>query len=374
MSWETPQINDNTISMVQKICNGTIPVYDIQVEGTNNFFADGILCHNCLLIDDPIRGREEAESESAREKLIDWYRGVAYTRLMPDNRIILIQTRWHYYDLTGYLLEENKHEKWHILSLPAIAESEDMLGRKPGEALWPNSYPISKLNEIKETIGSREWSAQYQQQPMTGDSSLVNIDWFQRYDYYEMGRINNSLKYKRNKIKMPFGIKKIVCSWDTAFKEDQLNDPSSCTVWGISDNGYYLLYVFNKRLAFPELKKAVITIYEHNKAYNLGAIPVLIEDKASGQSLIQELRKTSTIPIIPIKADGNKVTRLSEVTAVIEAGKVFLPTRGPWLADYELQLAQFPYSKHDDMVDSTSQFLRWADKPKYISSGTRYWK
>lgn len=327
-----------------------------------------------FVIDDPIKSREEAESDVARAKLIDWFRGVAYTRLMDHNRIILVQTRWHNYDLTGWLLEETAHAGWHVLAYPALAYEDDPLGRKPNEALWPEKYPVARLEEIKSIIGLREWSAQYQQEPMVAEGGLVNPNWFEYYPSAEWKKYHTSVRLGDQMAQVPFGIKKIVCSWDTAFKESQLNDPSACTVWGISDHGYYLLYVYNKRVAFPKLMSDVARIYEENKKYRLGSIPVLIEDKASGQSLIQELKKKTRIPIFPIKTDTNKTNRLSEVTSIMESGRVFLPDKAWWLEQYLRQLSQFPLGKHDDMVDSTSQFLRWADKPKYKKSGIKYWK
>ena len=129
---------------------------------------------------------------------------------------------------------------------------------------------------------------------------------------------------------------------------------------------------------FPNLRKCVIDVHEMNKAYyNFSAaqVPVLIEDKASGQSLIQDLRASTNIPVIAIKADANKTIRLQEVTAIIEAGEVWLPDAAQWLIDYETQIAQFPYSNHDDMVDSTSQFLRWWGKPRFVRSKKKmFWK
>ena len=106
-----------------------------------------------------------------------------------------------------------------------------------------------------------------------------------------------------------------------------------------------------------------------------GRCPVIIEDKASGQSLVQDLKASTNIPVIPIPAEHSKEVRMSEVTALIEAGRVVLPEKRRWLVDYETQLAQFPYSRNDDMADSTSQFLRWAGRPRYVrSKKRRYWK
>jgi predicted phage terminase large subunit-like protein len=171
---------------------------------------------------------------------------------------------------------------------------------------------------------------------------------------------------------------RIVASWDTAFKESEINDPSACTVWGILGNQYTLLWVRNQRYSFPDLKKEAIRIWERNiKCWQLPPTQVitLVEDRASGQSLIQELQRTTSMPVIAIKPEANKEVRFQEVTSIIEAGRVRLPEFAHWLTDYETQLIQFPLSKHDDMVDSTSQFLRWAAVPKFKRSiKPLFWK
>jgi predicted phage terminase large subunit-like protein len=304
----------------------------------------------CLIIDDPIKGLEDAYSDTAREKINQWFGAVAFTRLaMNENQIVVLQTRWHHSDLIGYLLREMAHQGWYYLNLPAIAEENDPLQRKTGEALWPEAFPIDRLEEIRKTLGSREWNALYQGRPTPSEGGMVDLDWFDdRFDLYA------NIEFEQ-----------IVCSWDTAFKASQMNDPSACTVWGIKDNNFYLIDCFNKRIEFPELKKQVIKYYEKFMQREIGQVPVLIEDAGSGQSLIQELKKSTRIPTIPVKPEKSKEIRLSEVTALMEAGRVKLPIRANWLYEVEEQLLQFPAGRHDDLVDSISQFLRWGGKPKY---------
>ena len=331
---------------------------------------------NLFIIDDPIKSREDAESLTSRKKMIEWFRAVAYTRLMPDNRIVMVMTRWHFDDLAGRLLEDDK-ENWETLSLPAIAESEDELtGRKIGDALWESDYPVKTLNDIKVSIGSREWNAQYQQRPLDEEGGMIKLKWFKRYDEKEFTKYEIAGSARgAPPLDRPFGIHRIVMSWDTAFKESELNDPSSCTVWGISKLGYYLLYVYNKRMGFPELKKIVVRLWEKYMRYEIGVVGVLVEDRASGQSLIQVLNVETQIPTIAIRPDANKVIRMDEVSPIIEAGHVYLPENAPWLIRYETQMAQFPLGREDDDVDSTTQFLRWVSRPKYKRSKLRrFWK
>lgn len=334
---------------------------------------------NLFLIDDPIKSREEAESDLAQRRLRDWFMSVAYTRLMTPNAIVIIMTRWHFYDLCGWLLDEKAHEKWTVLDLPAVAETDnDLIGREAGEALWPDTYPIQRLEMIKKTIGTREWTSQYQQRPLPAEGGMVDINWFKRYSYRERVQFDAATYMKVDTRNTNWEVEQIVLSWDTAYKESELNDPSCCTVWAVGKNAFYLLFVYNRRLQYPELKKAAISLWEKQmRKYNLasGRVVTLIEDRASGQSLIQDLKASTIMPVIAIKADTNKQVRLAEVTSMIESGRVFLPEKAAWLVDYETQMCQFPYSRHDDMVDSTSQFLRWAGKPRPKKSAKKlYWK
>lgn len=169
---------------------------------------------------------------------------------------------------------------------------------------------------------------------------------------------------------LPEGATLTVHSWDTAYKANQINDPSVCTIWklGRGAHGYYLRDVFRKRLEYPALKRAVIDLAAID---NPAAI--LIEDRASGQSLIQELRNSTTLPIIPIDVTTDKETRMFAASAAFEAGLVKLPESAPWVIDYEIELTTFPLAAHDDQVDSTSQFLNWVrgwtDRIESIGAG-----
>ncbi len=224
-----------------------------------------------LLIDDAVKNREEAESPTIRQRNKDWYTSTAYTRLMPGGKVVVVMTRWHEDDLAGWLLSTQAHENWTTLCLPAIAEVEDAIGRKEGEALWPEAFPLETLAKIKESIGSRDWSALYQQHPTPLEGGIFKAAWFKRYD------------------KPRDHYTRIVQSWDTAVKADQINDPSVCLTFGERENGYDLLQAMVRRLEYPALKALV-----KSQAEDWGADAVLIEDKASGQQLIQDLRHSTS--------------------------------------------------------------------------------
>lgn len=171
----------------------------------------------------------------------------------------------------------------------------------------------------------------------TPEGGLVKAAWFGRYDA-------PLVHYRR-----------IIQSWDTGIKDGDANDPSVCTTWGEHPTGYDLLHVYRKRMIYPELKRAALSM-----ANSWLPDAVLIEDKASGQSLIQDLKATSRLPVIPIEPEGKKIDRLVGVSGMIEAGLVRLPESASWLLDFELEVTIFPLAAHDDQVDSTSQFLNWA--------------
>ena len=147
----------------------------------------------------------------------------------------------------------------------------------------------------------------------------------------------------------------VVQSWDSAYKTGELNDYSACTTWGRTpDRRYYLLDVFRARLAFPQLIARVQAHYELHRPHT-----ILVEDCASGASLIQSLRQESALPIKEIRPEGDKVTRLNLLTGLIESGHVILPPTAPWLDDFLLEITRFPRAKHDDQVDSFTQALAW---------------
>ena len=283
---------------------------------------------NLGIIDDPVKDEEEATSQVIRDRVWDWYQKVFRTRAEPDATIIVVMTRWHQDDLVGRLLrqarEDPTSDRWEVLHFRAIEE---------GQALWPQRYPMPALEKIRASIGSRAFTALYQGDPTVAEGQIIKREWWKYYD------------------EVPNLVRKIH-SWDTAFKEKAQNDYSVCTVWGEAQNGYYLLDVWRGKVEFPELKRVAIALDARDSP---SAVPV--EDKASGQSLIQELQRDTRIPVIPFKVDRDKVARAYAVTPLMEAGKVFLPRSARWLFDYIEELSSFPNAEHDDQVDSTTQAL-----------------
>ena len=286
-----------------------------------------------LIIDDPIKGREDAESEVQRRNLIDWYKSVAYTRLQPGGKIILIQTRWHQDDLAGFILQDTQ-EKWKVLDLPAI-DAE-------GNALWPEAYSKEDLEKIKNTVGQRVWQSLYQQQPSNEEGSIIKRDW---WNIYEDKKVP-VLSY-------------VIQSYDTAFSTNSTADFSACTTWGVftardQENLPYaaciLLDAWKERLEYPDLRKRAQDSYKEWMPDG-----VLIEKRASGQSLIQDMRR-SGVPVITFSPERDKVSRTHGVASMFEGGLVFTLDK-EWTKDVIEESAQFPYGKHDDVHDTCVQAL-----------------
>lgn len=306
-----------------------------------------------LLLDDVVKSREDAESEVSRKKIIEWFQGTAMTRLMPGGKIILLSTRWHADDIAGHILREHR-KNWTLLSIPAICEDEttDLVGRKEGDALWPEWMDEKALAERKEAIGAREFNAQYQQNPFGATGSIINVDWFK--------------KYKEAPQKFDY----IYQSWDTSYKASTLHDPQVCTTWGATKTDLFLLHVWRRRAEYPTIKKEAVAMFE-----DFSPRIVLIENKGSGSALLQDLRNETQVPVKEVNPVMDKVSRMSGCSGLIESGRVWIPEKAPWLHDYITELAQFPVGKHDDQVDSTSQALDHFKKPRYKRSKfPLFWK
>ena len=295
-----------------------------------------------LLIDDPIKGREEADSDAMRENLINWYKSTAYSRLQPGGSIILIQTRWHEDDLAGWILKETKHEPWEVIEFPAVLDDKaaKILKRKKGEALWPEAYGMDRLEEIQKTAGSREWNALYMQRPAAEEGNIIKRWWWKQWEHNE-----------------PPECQYILQSWDTAYTTNDKSDYSACTTWGIFEDkqnitNAVLISAQRDRWAFPDLKSKAVEFYN-----NYQPDVILVEAKASGWSLIQELQRAG-LPITPYNPKKmDKRARAHAVTPIFEAGRVWFPKGKWWAEDVINQCAQFPTSNYDDFVDSTTQAL-----------------
>ncbi len=300
-----------------------------------------------IVIDDPLKP-DEALSDTQRRAANAWYEHTLYSRLNDKRHgaIVLIMQRLHEDDLVGHVLEQ---EPWEVVRFPAIAEADEehrietafgprRFSRRIGDVLHPAREPEGTLDKIRRTLGAYNFAGQYQQAPSPLGGGLVKREWFQ---IYEPGNL-------------PARFNRVVQSWDTANKATELSDFSVCTTWGIIGKNAYLLHVLRRRMDYPDLKRAV---REHQDLHRAGV--VLIEDKASGTQLIQELVREGLHAVQRYRPELDKIMRLHAQTAMIENGFVHVPRTAPWLDDYLHELTTFPRARHDDQTDSTAQFLDW---------------
>lgn len=309
-----------------------------------------------LIIDDPQKP-EETLSDTQRKTANDWFDHTLYSRLNDkrNGRIILIMQRLHEDDLVGHVLNV---EPWKIVRLPAIAEEDEIneiqtpygvrcFKRRTGEPLHPEREPLEVLNHLREAQGEYNFASQYQQTPAPLGGGLVKAEWFKTYTAADVPA----------KFEMTFQ------SWDTANKPTELSDYSVCTTWGVKEKHVFLIHVLRKRLGYPELKRAV---REQLQAFSPQTI--LIEDKASGTQLLQELIDEGVHAAKTYEPKMDKTMRMHSVTSTIENGFVHLPDKASWLGEYLHELASFPKGKYDDQADSTSQALDWF-KQQCMNSG-----
>jgi predicted phage terminase large subunit-like protein len=286
-----------------------------------------------LIIEDPHKDLAEAMSPTIRKKTIDWFNGTLYPRLEPSGSIVVVMTRWHESDLSGYLIGEHS-DKWVHINLPAFAEDNDPLGRKRGEALCPERFDIEALQKIKEAMGSQLFIGLYQQRPAPLEGALVKRDWFKYYT------------------ERPARFDKVIQSWDMSFKETKAGSFVVGQVWGRVGASFYLLEQVRGRWSFTETQRQMILLSQRWPE----AKEKLVEDAANGPAIISSLG--GTLPgIIPIAAQGSKSARLAAVSGMLEAGNVYLPQKSDWVGDFVEEVCTFPYGAHDDQCDTMSQAL-----------------
>lgn len=318
----------------------SVVVYDLQVAKCHNFFANGFLVHNCLIIDDPFKDRAEANSATIREKVWDWYTSTAYTRLSDGGGVIVMATRWHQEDLIGRLIRhmnDGSGDKFMVINYPAIAEHDEP-HRKVGEALHPERFSLERLQSIRQTIGSRDWSALYQQHPVPDGGAVFKLDTYKRW----------------NDTNLPPKFDRLIGSWDLTFKDAKSSDYVVGQIWGTKGIDYYLLDQVRGQWDFTKTLEVFVQLAKKYPSVNRW----LIEDKANGSAIISMLKK-HIHGVTAITPTESKLERAYSVTPMIECGNVYIPEKASWLPAYEDELLSFPAGAHDDQVDSMTQALNW---------------
>lgn len=333
---------------------------------------------NLAIVDDPL-SEQDSFSATAREKVIKWYPGGLLSRTMPEGRIVITNTRWHDEDLSGHLLRLAKKEEdadnWEILSIPALvdAESAEMLEEardrlvsqgileqnyphfEIGSSYWPRNpnligkkskakikgWSADELKRKKANMPNYQWQALYQQNPIPEGGGILKKQWWREW----LGERPPHCQY-------------ILISADTAFSTKETADFSVFTVWGVfyEEGKVYpsmiLLSMEKGRWTFPELKAMA---HKLNNYYEPDAF--LIEKKASGQSLIQELN-VSGVPVIPWVTDKDKVARAHACSPIFQNGRIWRTTH-KWADEVVDECAAFPNAPHDDITDTVTQATLW---------------
>lgn len=298
-----------------------------------------------IVIDDPVKDWEEANSQTIREKHIYWWESVVETRLQEGASVILIMTRWHERDLAGYFLDQGG---WRYVRLPALAEADhdDPLGREPGEALCPARYTREYLEEKRDRTPDMVWSGVYQQRPAVEGGNIWTEDILQRCRYTDL----------------PTDIVEWYQSWDFDFGSD--SDESSFVVgqvWACTANQAFLVDQYRARTQFDGMVAAIKTMSQrYPKSYTK-----YVEDKAAGPLLMQHLddRVSGLTPVDP--GSKSKSERALATLRYWKSGDVRIPhsSISRWVDDYIEELKLFPNGSHDDQVDATTQFLaQWGDR------------
>ncbi|MGH2362452.1 MAG: phage terminase large subunit [bacterium] len=296
-----------------------------------------------LVVDDAFKNREEARSETTRNSRWNNFQEAARTRMMPGGRKIVSGTRWHEDDVIGRLLRQEP-DMWELIHLPSIAEDDDQLGRRVGEALWPAWFPIEMLEEIKESMrlgadGLLGWNAIYQQNPVSAEGNMFKrVSFGARYDDEPDCRLK-------------------IMGIDGAWKQGAHNDRSAIVVAGLAEKPparYPILDAWARRVEYPELKRKVRDMVARHRPHT-----VAIEDTASGIALGQELKAEGGMHIVMVKVAGmSKEARAAQVQGIVESGEILLPRSSAWVDDFVNEMCAFPNGRHDDYVDAVVHALR----------------
>lgn len=314
------------------------------------------------IIDDPIKHLADAYSPKMRERVWDMWRSVIKPRMRPGSIVLSIATRWHDDDLNGRLLRE---EGWKHVVYPALAESDDELGRTPGEPLLSvqrDETPeeaIERWESTKRDVGTVVFNALYQQHPGDMDGTVFKLDWWNYYQEHELPEADQ-----------------VVTSWDLTFGTggEEHGDYVVGQAWQRTGNQYYLLDMVRFRGGFTvqlDRMRSFIKRWPNATAH-------LVEQAANGAAAIATLqRELDTIVAVPVRAaNGSKVVRAQSVAPLPEAAQVWLPEGRTWLDDFLTEMTAFPTGPHDDIVDAASQALTrlrasdvgpidvWTDRPR----------
>jgi predicted phage terminase large subunit-like protein len=279
--------------------------------------------------------------------------------IAKEFEFVVTMTRWNQDDLIGRLLAAEGNQ-WDVVSLPALAEDDDVLGRTPGEALWEERFSAAELEATREQVGSYVWSALYQQSPVPAGGNIIQRSWFRYWQPRDKSLPPVSVmtaageRISHSPVTLPEKFDEVIQSWDLSFKESATSDYVVGQVWGLVGADRYLLDQTRARMDFPR----TLTALKALTAKWPSASRKYVEEKANGSALLASLRHEIS-GFIPVNPSEDKISRVHAISAAIESGNCFLPHphHAPWVDGFINECASFPSSKFDDQTDAMSQAL-----------------
>lgn len=307
-----------------------------------------------LIIDDPYKDGEQADSEAWKETVREFWTEVAIPRLGPGSFVVIVQTRWRHDDLSGWLKDEDHRNRWRVINIPAQADHDpakgeaDPLGRQPGEYLRSaRGRSVEEWETKKLEVGSRAWQALFQGRPSPPTGDIFNKTWWKEY-HQPRWIVRDDGSY------WVIGADEVVQSWDMAFKDLDSSDYVVGQVWARYGLQAYLIDEVHERMSFVETRKAVRRLAVKWPQATLK----LVEDKANGTAVINSLNATVS-GLVPVEPTESKLARARAIAPFAEAGQIFLPAPeiAPWIGAWIEEHAAFPRGSHDDRVDAMTQAI-----------------
>ena len=346
---------------------------------------------NCAFIDDPI-SEQDAYSKAKRQRVNKWYPGGLRTRLMPNGRVVIVMTRWNEDDLAGFLIKQSDHnpraDQWEVIRFPGILDKEacEMLKEsrekcieqrllpenypqmKVGETYWPvmpghenrdtglRGWTTEELLDTKENTPPHEWEALYMQRPTADQGNILKTGWWKVWEE-----------------RRPPGCDYVLMSMDTAFSERDSADYTAITTWGIfkdqhSVSQMIMLGAQKGRWSYPDLRRKTFDLYNYHMPD-----AVLIEKKASGQSLLQDMRAAG-VPVLEYNPDKDKIARAYACTPLFQAGRIWVPKEKRWAEEVIHECATFPAADYDDYVDTVTQAIIWMKDGAWVTHPDDEWQ
>jgi len=335
-----------------------------------------------IVVDDPIKSREMADSAAWRRQVHSWWDSVLSTREEPGNAVVIVHTRWHSNDLIGYLLAKNEElekegleaqcEPWHVVSMPIEATPANAIkplprtvtreqdDRAPGQALDPTRFDEAWIERKRANTPRRDWEAIYQQAPTESAGTIFSRDTLRFY-------VLPGQQAQDGDVLLPeYGIRKLA-SVDATFKDSAGSDMVGIGLWLQTQEGMFRVDQVNRRMGFTDtldMLRRLQPVWKFNE--------LLIEDKANGPAIIDALKREAAYAVHAVNPLGGKVARAEAASVMFRQGRVFLPRHSPWLSEYVGQVMAFPSGTFDDLVDETTQALNFCAStgPMRVSTAT----